>query len=392
MTRDIAIAHDQFRTMGGAERVAVQMARTLDAPIYAGRVKPGVCPDDVEIHEVFSDRIGRRAMRSHYLVQDLYQMLGWQHVEDLYEYDTVIINKTNPGWFVPKDTQTTIWYLHSTPRGLYDQWHRHGRGYLTAAMKAPMRVLYAPNTRYADAWACNSELVQRRMGRYWDIDEEDVNVIYPPVPTDTFGPENGTGGGGHYVTISRLYGHKRVDHIVRAFNQLGDGYQLVVAGDGPEREELEELAGPNVDIRGYVDEEEKARLLADAEAFVFAAENEDFGIAPIEALASGTPVIGVGEGFTQHQIVDGENGLTFALEGGHLRETIRHFDRVGVEWEAERLQAFADQFGTEQFERRLREWVAGAQSDAAVSVEWADPMADEPEPAETVVADGGGGD
>jgi hypothetical protein len=64
----IAIAHDQFRTLGGAERVAIAMARALDAPIYAGRVDEAVVPADVEIHEMFDRRVGQRAMRSHYLI------------------------------------------------------------------------------------------------------------------------------------------------------------------------------------------------------------------------------------------------------------------------------------------------------------------------------------
>lgn len=389
-SNDIAIAHDQFRTMGGAERVAVRMARALDAPIYCGRVDEGVPPDDIEIREVFSGRVGHRAMRLHYLVQDLYQMIAWQHVEDLYEYGTVVINKTNPGWFVPKDTQTTVWYLHSTPRGLYDQFHRRGGHWLTAAMKTPMRVLYAPNTRYADAWACNSELIQRRMHRYWDVDEGDIDVIYPPVPTHEYGPENGIGDGGFYLTVGRLQDHKRVDHIVRAFNQLGDDYRLVVAGDGPERDSLKQLAGDNVEFVGYVSEERKARLLADAKAFVFAAENEDFGIAPIEAMASGTPVIGVKEGFTQHQVVDGKNGRTFSIQGGHLREGVRQFERHGVEWDTDRIQSFAERFRAERFDEQLRAWIARAQASAAVDVDWDVDEQEPPEAAEPVATDGGG--
>ncbi len=393
MTGEIAIAHDQFRTMGGAERVAVEMARALDCPIYSGRVENGVAPDDIEIHEVFTGTVGQRAMRSHYLVQDLYQMIGWQHVDDLYEFDTVIINKTNPGWFVPRDTQTTVWYLHSTPRGLYDQWHRHGGHWFTAVMKTPMRVLYQPNTRFADAWACNSELIQRRMNRYWDIDEGDIDVIYPPVQTAKFGQENATGDGEFYVTVSRLQDHKRVDHIVRAFNDLGDDYQLVVAGDGPERETLEAMADSNVTFAGYVSEDRKAALLADAKAFVFAAENEDFGIAPVEAMASGTPVIGVESGFTKHQILNGENGVTYPMTGGHLREAIRMFDRRGVVWSATRIEQFAERFSAPRFREEFARWVDRAREDSTVTVPW-DEESSETEAEEAVDAlatDGGGG-
>jgi len=393
----IAIAHDQFCTLGGAERVAIAMARALDAPIYAGRVEETIVPADIEIHEVFDSRVGQRAMRSHYLIQDLYQMCAWQHVEALYDFDTVLINKTNPGWFVPKDTQTTVWYCHSTPRGLYDQWHRQGGHWLTAALKTPMRALYQPNTRYADAWACNSELVRRRMHRYWDIDPETVDVIYPPVRTEAFGPTHATGGedAGAYVTVSRLQGHKRIDHLIRAFNALdateSDGeYRLIIAGEGPDRERLEALAGPAVELVGYLTEREKARLLADAKAFVFAGENEDFGIAPIEAFASGTPVIGVDEGFTKHQILDGKNGLRFEMADDGLEAAVRRFERDGVAWDTNRIQQFADQFSADRFTRELGDWMARAQADAQVDVEWDTGASDRVKSPDPVVADGGG--
>jgi glycosyltransferase involved in cell wall biosynthesis len=321
-------------------------------------------------------------------------MLSWQHLEALYDYDTVLINKTNPGWFVPRDTQTTVWYCHSTPRGLYDQFHRQGGHWLTAALKTPMRALYQPNTGYADAWACNSELVRRRLQRYWDIDHETVDVIYPPVRTEAFGPEHGSGeDAGAYVTVSRLQAHKRIDHLIRAFNRLHEAdadYRLVVAGEGPDRDRLEALAGPAVEFAGYVDEREKARLLADAKAFVFAAENEDFGIAPIEAMTSGTPVLGVDEGFTTYQIREGQNGLTFSMADGELEATIRAFDRAGVDWGPDRLRAFAAQFGVDRFARQLRTWIARAQADAQVDVALADPAdgGDDQLP-ESAIADGG---
>lgn len=385
---DIAIAHDQLYVKGGAEHVAFEMARALDAPIYCAKLNEDIVPDDVEAHCIVDSRVGKWAMDSHYLAQDLYQMQRWQNVQELYEYDTVVINKTNPGWFVPKPRQTTIWYVHSTPRGQYDQFHKHGGTALSRILKTPMRPLYRPNIAYADAFATNSEEVQRRMERYWDIPRGESTVIYPPVPTETFGSSVASSGD-YYFTFGRLVDHKRVGDIVKAFTALGPHYQLVVGGDGPQRDALECLAGENVRFVGFMDEEEKRRRLSECTAFVFAAEQEDFGMTPIEAMASGTPVIGVDEGFTTHQIQNGRNGYLWPREQARLRETIQHLETVGVEWAPERIEEFADRFNADRFRQEFRELVASTEERAAVDVEWESRQEHEGIRAAAVTADGG---
>jgi len=202
-----AIVHDQFRVMGGAERVACAMARLLDCPIYAGRVDDGVVPADVDVREVFDGRVGRRAMRSHYMVQDAYQMLAWQQQPALREYDTLVVNKTNPLWYVPQEHQTVVAYIHSTPRGLYDQFARSEYGIAKRGLKMWMRTLFETNRCTPDALACNSELVKRRIGLHWGRD--DVACIHPPVDTDAFGQDAARGDGDYLFTVSRLHDHKR---------------------------------------------------------------------------------------------------------------------------------------------------------------------------------------
>lgn len=362
---NIAILHDQIRARGGAEHVGFELARAFDAPIYAGYVDEGLVPEDVEVREVFDGRAGQRLMESHYLVQDLYQMLAWQHVEELYTFDTLIVNKTNPGWFVPRDTQTTVWYLHSTPRSQYDQFHDHGRSFLSRLIKTPMRPLYRPNIAYADVWACNSELVERRMNRYWDINSDDINVIYPPVDLEGLSPDIAPTDN-YYVTISRLQDHKRIDEIICAFADRDE--QLIVMGEGPERKRLEQLATDNVQFTGFVSDEKKAVLLSEAKAGVFAAENEDFGLVPVECFASGTPVIGVREGYTQHQIIDGKNGVLF--DRGRLRAALNRFEAAGVSWSDEELHEFARQFSVRRFRREIRDLVARAREESIVTTPW----------------------
>lgn len=146
----------------------------------------------------------------------------------------------------------------------------------------------------------------------------DAEVVYPPVDIDRFSAAADAhvinAPRGDYITVSRLVPYKRVDVLVEAFRGLPER-RLIVVGDGPDRSRLEALAVPNVAFIGRQDNAETARQVAAARAFVFAAE-EDFGIAPVEAQAAGTPVIAYGRG-----------GVRESIRGqDHARPTGRFFD------------------------------------------------------------------
>jgi len=143
-----------------------------------------------------------------------------------------------------------------------------------------------------------------------------------------------------------------------------------------------------VTFKGFVSEQRKRELLASAKAVLFSALNEDFGMVPVEALAAGTPVIGVDDGFTRFQIADGKNGMLF--KRGELPAAIRRFERHGVAWDADQLHEFAAvNFGRERFEREMGEAVAAAERETAVDPDWTEPM---PETGEIGVAMADGGE
>ena len=120
----------------------------------------------------------------------------------------------------------------------------------------------------------------RIMKRY----RREAAVIHPPVDADAFSP--GTGARSFYLAVSALVPYKRLDILMQA---LGDR-PLVIVGDGPERERLQALAGANVEFRGSLSSDALAKAYRRARALIFPGE-EDFGITPLEAMASGTPVI-----------------------------------------------------------------------------------------------------
>lgn len=363
MDLDVAVVHGNYFAHGGGEVVAEHLARTFDAPLYYGFGDTDVIPDnELEHIGLFDDKVWNWFKDSIYF-RDLYYMWSWQHVPELYDYDVIIQSGNEMGWYVPPDDQVIVKYVHSTPRTPYDRFPDVGGATFSRLYAFVARLLYMPNVPYPDKYVANSELVARRVKRYWGVD--DVGVAYPPVEVDTY--QSGDSEE-FYFTFSRLFEPKRIDEIVRAFNVHTDK-RLVVGGTGPQEAELKRIAGENVEFRGYLTEEEKRDLLSRAKAFVFAARNEDFGIVPIEAFASGTPVIGIRDGFTQYQIHDGENGILYDRGVSPLVDAIDRFESEGVTMDGSAIASEAELYSLEQFRNRMTSFVEEAVEQASITPE-----------------------
>lgn len=356
---DIALAHWGEYVNGGGERVAWDLQRCLDAPLYVSHQDPDMEPDDVDVREL---NVGR-GLKMMLARGDPFRLLAhqaiWQSPRELVDADVIVTSGNEPLAYVPTDGQTWIAYTHHTSRkatDLYSTIFDEASGRLGpirtgghAAVRFFERHIYRSYAKKPDLIVANSDLVAQRVNRYWGVPEDDIRVVYPSVETDV----TVSSGGDCYVALSRLTPEKNMVEIAETFGQLG--LPLKVAGDGPLADEVSAVARAheNVEYLGYVSDEEKERLLTDAKAFVFAADGEDFGLAPVEAMAAGTPVLGVRDGFTQHQILEGRNGVTF--ERGELADAVHEFERDGVAWSADDIHEFAEMnFGIERFENEMR--------------------------------------
>ena len=194
----------------------------------------------------------------------------------------------------------------------------------------------------------NSRTVQGRIKKYYDRDSQ---VIYPPVDTAFFRPTGEKGD--YFLTASRLEPYKKIDLVIDAFNRLN--LPLKVAGDGAEIEKLRGASRPNVEFLGRVSDEELRNLYSGAKAFIFPAL-EDAGIMPLEALACGTPVIGLNKGGVAEFIKDGEHGVLFAdqtIDGIFSAEkklAMTNFD-------PEKLRARTLEFDKEIFKEKIRAFI-----------------------------------
>lgn len=207
--------------------------------------------------------------------------------------------------------------------------------------------------QHVDRYAANSQITRRRVARYFN---RDARVIYPPVETARFSPGP---VGDHYLVVAELMAHKRIDVAVRAFNAVGR--PLVVVGDGPEARRLHRLAGPSIRFEGRASDARVEELLRGAQALVVTA-SEEFGIAALEAQASGRPVIALAEGGVRETVIAGETGAFYERsDPAALAEAVSAFDPSSVDPAA--CVRNAQHYDTTRFARELRALVDEACAD-----------------------------
>ena len=206
--------------------------------------------------------------------------------------------------------------------------------------------------RVTDFVAISDYIGQRIKNNY----DREYTVIYPPVYVERFEPVAVKED--FYLTASRMVPYKKIPLIVEAFAAMPEK-QLVVIGDGPEFAKAKAKAGPNVRLLGYQENDVLKSYLQRAKAFVFAAE-EDFGIAPLEAQACGTPVLAYGRGAVTETILDGKTGLFFDAQSVQaITDVVRRFEAAPGLLPAAEIRKNAERFSSARFKKEFLEFVEG---------------------------------
>jgi glycosyltransferase involved in cell wall biosynthesis len=313
----VALLHDWLNTkVGGGEQVLLELAQMYpEADIYTLVLEPANFRDLLDLKRVHTSRLQRYPKwlrrRSRYLLPFIPKAVDGF---DLSSYDLVI--SSSSAWVkgaITKPETVHICYCFSPMRFAWDSWPRYVdeqavgpiRRALIHLIMSRIRLWDYYSSKRVDYWVAISETVAARIRKYYQAESV---VIYPPVKTSEFSPVPAAEKGNYYVTLSALTPYKKVDLAIAAANLAG--IKLTVIGDGNDRARLEKLAGPTITFAGRVSTEERKRLLAQARGLIFPGE-EDFGIAPIEALASGTPVIAYRKGGLVETMVDGETAIFF---------------------------------------------------------------------------------
>ena len=276
---------------------------------------------------------------------------------DLTGYDLVISSEAGPakGVIAPPDAPH-LCYCHSPMRYLWDQYHvyRDGAGALTRALMPVLahrlRQWDVTSAARVDGFAANSTHVAARVSKYW---RRAADIVPPPVAVADFAPAPRAGLGDFYLWAGELAPYKRPDLAVEAFTRTGQ--KLVVIG-GPEktRKALAAQAGPNVTFLGQVPFDVLKDHMARCRALIFPGE-EDFGIVPVEVMASGRPVIAYGRGGALDTVIDGETGLLFRTQSVEaLIDAVERFEASGLaDADPAALVAHAAHFDEAAFRRGI---------------------------------------
>lgn len=256
-----------------------------------------------------------------------------------------------------------ICYCHTPMRYIWDQYEQYFGRYQAGALKRSVIRAILPKLRAWDVhsssrvhlFIANSHNVRERINRIYN---RPADVIYPPVETSRFLPS--TGDDKYYLIVSALVPYKRIDIAVEAFNVIGE--RLVIVGTGSEEQKLKRLARRNVEFLGWVDDETLAVYYQRCRALVFPAE-EDFGIAPLEAMACGKPVLAFARGGALETVINGETGLFFHDQTPEsIIDAVRALERHS--FEPERLRAHAMKFDRSVYKERMRQYVDDAWREA----------------------------
>ena len=211
-----------------------------------------------------------------------------------------------------------------------------------------------------DRYVANSVTTQDRIRRYFG---RDADVVHPPVDTARFRPRRETEIADHWLVVSELMPHKRIEVAVAAFNRLRR--PLVVVGDGPDARRLERLAGPTIRFEGRVSDARVTDLLGVARGLVVTA-TEEFGIAAVEAQASGRPVVALRDGGVCETVVEGETGAFYDTpDADELAAAVRGIEGARIDPAA--CVANAERFGVASFEAGLRAAVAATCAEAGTA-------------------------
>ncbi|RXH58393.1 Glycosyltransferase [Granulicella sibirica] len=363
----IAVFHDNFAQMGGAERVAEAIYEALPgADLLSTLSAPEILSKGLQSARITNTWMNRlpnkaRLFRAYFLLYPF----AVDHV-DLSAYDLIISSCFGYAKGVRRRAGAVhVCYCHTPMRWVWrteDYLSREKNGYLKSLLLSlPLKWLKRWEIGAAtrpDFYIANSRVVAARLKSSFGVEAE---VIPPPIDTARFSPTKKTPEPEreeYYLILSRLVPYKRFDLAIQACSQTNR--RLVVIGGGPDRKRLEEMAGPSVKFLGRAPDEVVTQYVQHCEALLFPGE-EDFGMTPLEVNSAGRPVIAFAAGGATETIVDGLNGVFFdEASVSSLIDAMDRFEKMA--WDEAAIQRHAATYDIKVFQERITEFARNALS------------------------------
>ncbi len=367
---NIAIVHDWFlkKSFGGSEKVTFALNNFLNERYST----PDIFSLTSNIQNSKTNISGGSKINTSFIqslpfgktnVQSFLPLLPYAVEQlDLRKYDLVISSShAFAKGILTSPDQLHISYVHTPMRYAWDQMYTYleksklskiGFEFPIRLMLYKLREWDFYSSQRLDYVMANSNFTAKRIKKYWGLESE---VIHPPVDTKRFKCNESRGN--YYLSVNRLVPNKRIDLLIKAFNRLN--LPLIIIGDGPERLKLEKISNPNIKFLRKVSDKEVEKYMSKCRAFIYAGI-EDFGIAPVEAMASGSPVIAYGKGgildtvncLYENKKEKVANGLLFKKQSyEHIIDTIKWFEdkKLWRKFKPKILNEYAQNFSIENF-------------------------------------------
>lgn len=350
----VAIIHYWLINMRGGEKVLEELCALYpQADIFTHVYAPEKVSDAIRQHKVQTTFISRLPMaRRHYQKYLPFMPYALEQL-DLSKYDLVISSEAGPakGVIVRPDA-LHVCYCHSPMRYIWDQYptYHSSAGALTRMampwLASGLRQWDVTSAARVDYFVANSSCVASRIKKYWRRDSE---VVPPPVDVSRF--DSTQTRDDFYLYVGEMVPYKRADIAITACNLMER--RLIVIGDGPDAKRLRKIAGPTIEFLGRVPDEIVAEHYARCRALLFPTE-EDFGIVPVEAMASGAPVIAFGRGGARDSVIPDVTGVFFDEQtAGGMIGAIARFEMIEHTFDPVRLLEQAAYFQQDLFRKRF---------------------------------------
>ncbi|MBI2463136.1 MAG: glycosyltransferase [Candidatus Spechtbacteria bacterium] len=359
----IALVHDFLIRYGGAERVLSAMHSLFpSAPIYTLFADKKIARErfaDADVRASWLQRLPLFAHRHYKYLAPL--LISATEQFDFHDFDIVISSSASFTKGIITSPHTVhIWYCHTPTRFLWDftqQYAAQTQGFAGGIGRIALHLLRTWDFEAAqrpDYIIANSNAVRARVQKFY---RRDAQVIYPPVtaPRNNLLNEVDVRRGEYFLIVSYLQKYKNVDIAVEAFSKIG--LPLVVIGDGPEREYLRGIAGNSITFLGAQSDAVVHEYLKECKAFVFPSD-DDFGIAPVEAMLYGKPVIALRRGGVQESVMEGVHGEFFDdPDSAVLADAVRRLNKNYQNYDPEIIRRRAELFSQERFAQELRRFL-----------------------------------
>lgn len=355
----VALVHYWLVNMRGGEKVLEALCELYpQADVYTHVYTPEEISGTIRNHKVQTSFIQKLPFAKRWYQKYLPFMPFALEQLDLSGYDLVISSESGPAKGVILDPETLhICYCHTPMRYIWDRYHEYRRnaGLLTR-MLMPLvshwlRMWDVASANRVDVFIANSNFVAQRIRKIY----RRKSVVIPP-PADTSRFHSAPQHEDFYLMVGQLVFYKRTDLAIEAFNRLGK--RLVIIGTGEEEQSLRKQARDNIEFLSSQSDEALADYYSRCKALIFPGK-EDFGIVPIEAIASGRPVIAYGAGGALDTVIDGKTGLFFDEQSAQsLVAAIDRFEELPDDYfNQEELREFAGQFSKEKFKTRIHQLI-----------------------------------